>query len=53
MEDKIMKKLLAMNGAVLSPSCLKIRQSPAARKLFPAFDIVPWIMITFANLIPP
>ena len=31
----------ALNGATLYPSCLKMRHSPAAIRLFPALDIVP------------
>ena len=38
----------AWNGATRYPSCLNTRQSPAAMRLLPALDIVPWIMIAFA-----
>ena len=40
-----------LKGATRYPSCLKIRQSPAARRLLPAFDIVPCTMIAFAILL--
>lgn len=32
---------------------MKIRHKPAASRLFPAFDIVPCIIITFAIVFPP
>ena len=38
-----------LNGAVFSPSCLKIRHSAAVIKLLPAFDIVPCIIIGLAT----
>ena len=38
----------ALNGATRYPSCRNTRQSPAAIRLLPALDIVPWIMIAFA-----
>ena len=42
-----------LKGATLYPSCLKILQSPAARRLFPALDIVPCTIIAFAIFLFP
>ena len=39
-----------LKGATRYPSCLKILQRPAARRLFPALDIVPCTMIAFAKM---
>ena len=39
-----------LNGATRYPSCLNILQSPAHRRLFPALDIVPCIIIFPAML---
>ena len=41
-----------LKGATDNPSSLNILQSPAARKLFPALDMVPCIMIT-RSYVPP
>ena len=38
-----------LKGATLYPSCINTLQSPAVRKLFPEFDMVPCTMIAFAN----
>ena len=50
--SRVMNELSAMfcalNGATRSPSCRNTRHSPAAIRLLPALDIVPWIMIGFA-----
>ena len=40
-----------LKGATRQPSCLKMRQSAAQSRLFPALDMVPWIIIGFALLI--
>ncbi len=37
-----------LKGATRRPSCESTRHSPAASRLFPAFDMVPWIMMGFA-----
>ena len=43
--SRVIKELRAMfwllKGATRSPSCRKIRQSPAASRLLPALDMVP------------
>ena len=50
--SSVIKELSAMfcdlKGATLYPSCLKIRHSPAVRRLFPALDMVPCTIIAFA-----
>ena len=37
-----------LKGVTRRPSCESTRHSPAASRLFPAFDMVPWIMMGFA-----
>ena len=34
-----------LKGVTRRPSCESTRHSPAASRLFPAFDMVPWIMM--------
>ena len=50
--SRVMKELRAMfwalKGATLRPSCRNTRQRPAASRLLPALDMVPWTMIDFA-----
>ena len=41
-----------LNGATLYPSCANTLHNPPARILFPAFDIVPCIIIGFAIFLP-
>ena len=37
-----------LKGVTRRPSCESTRHSPAASRLFPTFDMVPWIMMGFA-----
>ena len=37
-----------LKGVTRRPSCESTRHSPAASRLFPAFDMVPWIMMGLA-----
>ena len=50
--SRVMKELRAMfwalKGATLRPSWRNTRHRPAATRLLPALDMVPWIMIGFA-----
>ena len=47
-----MKELRAifwdLKGATFSPSCRNTRHSPAASRLLPALEAVPWIMMVLA-----
>ena len=53
--SSVMKELRAifwdLKGAAEYPSSRKIRPRPAQSQLFPAFDIVPWIMIGLAAIL--
>ena len=42
-----------LNGAAFTPSCASTRRSPPVSTLFPAFDMVPCIIIGFAICHPP
>ena len=42
-----------LNGATENPASLKIRQKPAAIRLFPTWEAVPWIMIVLASMSLP